>query len=285
MKFANRILATGDKPEQWSVINIIPVPKSGDLGLANNYRGISLTAIACKITNKMILNRIQPLLDPHLRPNQNGFRPQRTTTSHILALRRIIEGVKKNNLKAVILFVDFKKSFDSVHRGNMMKILRAYGIPEQIVNTISVLYENTKAKVLTPDGETELFNILAGVLQGDTLAPYLFAIVIDFVMRQAVGNKAEDLGFRIETRKSRRIPPKVITDLMFADDIALVTEEIEQAQELLIRVEEEAEKVGLFINGYAGYAIRYSKPCKNHCKRWEKHQRSRELQVSWSMDG
>ena len=47
------------------------------------------------------------------------------------------------------------------------------------------------AKVLTPDGETELFEILAGVLQGDTLAPYLFAIVIDYCMRQAIGDDAE----------------------------------------------------------------------------------------------
>ena len=88
---------------------------------------------------------------------------------------------------------------------------------------------------MTPDGETELFDIIAGVLQGNTLTPYLFAIVIDYVMRQAVGNKAEELGFRIEIRKSRRIPPKIITDLMFADDIALVSEEIEQAQELLLK--------------------------------------------------
>ena len=172
LQFANKVLAAGDKPEQWSLIDIITIPKSGDLGYTTNYRGISLTSIAAKITNKMMLNRIQPQLDPHLRPNQNGFRPGRTTTSHILALRRIIEEVKRNNLKAIITFVDFKKAFDSIHRGKMMKILRAYGIPEVLVNAISVLYEDTKAKVLTPDGETDLFTILAGVLQGDTLAPY-----------------------------------------------------------------------------------------------------------------
>ena len=38
----------------------------------------------------------------------------------------------------------------------------------------------------SPDGESKLFDILAGVLQGDTLAPYLFAIVIDHCMRKAV---------------------------------------------------------------------------------------------------
>ena len=70
-------------------------------------------------------------------------------------------------------FVDFKKAFDTVHRGTMVAILRAYGIPSAIVEVINLLYTGTKAKVVTPDGQTDLFEILAVVLQGDTLATYL----------------------------------------------------------------------------------------------------------------
>ena len=102
--------------------------------------------------------------------------------------------------------------------------------------------------MITPDGETKHIDIVAGVLQGDTLAPYIFAIVLDFVMREAIGNKEEDLGFQLERRKSRRIPPIAVTDLDFADDIALVAQEIEAAQEILLRVETEACKVGLHLN-------------------------------------
>jgi len=47
------------------------------------------------------------------------------------------------------------------------------------------MYTNTEARVISPDGETELFDITAGVLQGDTLAPFLFIIVLDHAMRQA----------------------------------------------------------------------------------------------------
>ena len=69
----------------------------------------------------------------------------------------------------------------------MLKILKAYGIPEQIVNAISGMYNNTRTKVITPDdGETDLFEILAGVLQGDTLAPYQFVVVLDFALRMAI---------------------------------------------------------------------------------------------------
>ena len=57
-----------------------------------------------------------------------------------------------------------------------MEILKAYGIPLETVNAISLLYKNTTAKVISPDGDTSFFPIHAGVLQGDALAPYLFII-------------------------------------------------------------------------------------------------------------
>ena len=233
--------------EQWSESNLITLPKSGDLGDANNYRGIALTAMAAKVTNRLILNRIRPSIDPHLRPNQNGYRPGRSTIAHILALRRLIEGVRSHNLKAVITFVDFKKAFDSVHRGRMMNILKAYGIPDKLVNAINLMYLNTRAKVVTPDGETETFEIFAGVLQGDTLAPFLFATVLDYAMKMALEGREEELG-ELERRRGRRHPPVVITDIDFTDDIALISEEIEQAQKMLSSVEVETRKVGLHLN-------------------------------------
>ena len=110
------------------------------------------------------------------------------------------------------------------------------------------MYENTRAKVITPDGETDFFEIKAGVLQGDTLAPYLFAIVLDYVLRNTFAGREKELGFQVQRQRSRRVPAVVISDLDFADDLALLSEEIEQAQKVLLRLETEAEKVGLFCN-------------------------------------
>ena len=55
----------------------------------------------------------------------------------------------------------------------MEQILLAYGIPKETIAAITILYRNTKVKVRLPDGDTEYFDIVAGVLQWDTLAPYL----------------------------------------------------------------------------------------------------------------
>ena len=93
-----------------------------------------------------------------------------------------------------------------------------------------------------------MFEITAGVLQGDTLAPFLFIIVLYYALRKAVTGREEDLGFTITPRRSQRHPKEVITDLDFADDIAPLLDEIDHVQALLQRVEKECKKVGLGIN-------------------------------------
>ena len=104
-------------------------------------------------------------------------------TPQILTIRRILEGVRAKNLEATILFVDFSKAFDSIHREKMEQILLTYGLSKETVTAIMMLYKNMSVKVCSPDGDTDYFNIVAGVLQGDTLAPYLFIICLDYVLR------------------------------------------------------------------------------------------------------
>ena len=61
--------------------------------------------------------------------------------------------------------------------------------------------------------------------------------------------KEEELGFTITPRKSSRHPKEVLADLDFADDMALLSDQIKQAHELLTNVETECKKVGLGLNG------------------------------------
>ena len=61
----------------------------------------------------------------------------------------------------------------------MEQILLAYGLPKETVITIIMLYSNMKAKVCSPDGDIDFFNIAAGILQGDTLTLYLFILNVD----------------------------------------------------------------------------------------------------------
>ena len=99
----------------------------------------------------------------------------------------------------------------------MEQILLAYGIPKETVAAITILYRNTKVKVCSPDRGTEYFDIVAGVLQGDTLAPYLFIICLDYVLRTSI-DKIKENAFELTKNRSRSYPAKTITDADYADE-------------------------------------------------------------------
>ena len=141
--------------DKWMKGCIFPFLKKCDLRLAKNYHGITLMSIAAKIYNALLCNPIEPKIDNILRKNQNGFWRNRSMTSQILTIYRILEGVRAKNLQATILFVDFTKAFDSIHRGKMEQILLAYGLPKEIIAAIIMLYRNTKVKVNFLDGDTD----------------------------------------------------------------------------------------------------------------------------------
>ena len=68
----------------------------------------------------------------------------------------------------------------------MFEILGLYGIPQPILDAIRLMYTNNTSTVLSPDGETAPIDIKAGILQGDTLAPFLFIMVVDYVLRMSL---------------------------------------------------------------------------------------------------
>ena len=109
------------------------------------------------------------------------------------------------------------------------------------------MYTETSATVFSPDGETSPFDICAGILQGDTLAPFLFIIVVDYVLRMSV-DKINNSGLEIQPRRSSRNPVVYLTDTDFADDTALISGSLINAQNLLLSLESAANCVGLNFN-------------------------------------
>ena len=123
-------------PDDWNEATIIRIPKKGTLNDCNNWRGITLLSIPSKILAKIIINRLSNVVDSRLREEQAGFRKGKDCIDQIFALRNIIEQCTEWQRKLYINFVDFEKAFDSIHRNSLWKILRHYGIPQEIVSTI-----------------------------------------------------------------------------------------------------------------------------------------------------
>ena len=166
-----------------------------------------------------------------------------------MAIRRILEGVRTKILQSTVLFVDFTKVFDSIHKGKMEQILLAYSIPKETVAAIMILYRNTKVKVRSPDGDTDYLDNVAGVLQGDTLAPYLFIICLDYVLRTSI-DKIKENGFELTKKRSRRYPAKTITNADYTNDIAILANAPVQAETQLHSLEQAAVGIGLHVNAH-----------------------------------
>ena len=110
-----------------------------------------------------------------------------------------------------------------------------------------MLYKNTKVKVRFPDGDTDYFDIVADVLQGDTFAPYLFIIFRDYVLRTSM-DIMKDKDFKLAKERSRRYPAQTITDADYADDIAILANIPAQAKTLLHGLERAAAGISLYDN-------------------------------------
>ena len=104
-------------------------------------------------------------------------------------------------------------------------------------------------KVRSPDEDTEYFDIVAGVLQGDTLAPYLFIICLGYVLRTSIDEIREN-GFELTKNSSRRYPAKTITDVDYVDNLALLANTPNQAETLQHSLERGAAGIGLHVNAH-----------------------------------
>ena len=98
------------------------------------------------------------------------------------------------------------------------------------------LYAGEDATVRTGHGTTDWFQIGKGVHQGCILSPYLFNLCAEYIMSNT-GLEEAQAGIKITGRN--------INNLRYADDTTLMAESEEELKNLLMKVKEESEKVGL----------------------------------------
>ena len=149
-------------------------------------------------------------MDQRLRQEQAGFRKGRGCTDQIFTLRNIIEQCTEWQRQLYFNYVDFEKAFDSIHRECLWRILRAYGIPQQIVLVIKSFYNNFKCRV---GNNQSIFGVKTGVGQGCPMSALLFNLAIDWVMRQTTSDRLRGIRWTLFS---------TLEDLDFADDLALV---------------------------------------------------------------
>ena len=234
-----KVWEQGQVPADWREGLIIKLPKKGDLRECSNYRGIMLLSVPGKVFNRILLERIKKAVDPELRDQQAGFRRNRSCADQIATLRIIVEQSLEWNSPLYVNFIDYEKAFDSVDRETLWKLLRHYGVPEKITNLIRCIYQDMSCKVNHAGQLSESFEVKTGVRQGCLLSPFLFLLVIDWIMKTTTAGRNNGIQWTLTTQ---------LDDLDFADDLALLSHNCRQMQEKTSLLETTSARTGLKIH-------------------------------------
>nr|KAG5712763.1 hypothetical protein BaRGS_029818 [Batillaria attramentaria] len=184
----SKIWEKEEVPAQWKEGIVIKLPKKGDLRDCSNYRGIMLLSVPGKIAS----------------------------------LRIIVEQSLEWNSPLYINFIDYEKAFDSVDREALWKLLRHYGVPGKIISLIQCTYQDMSCRIAHAGQLSESFEVKTGVRQGCLLSPFLFLLVIDWIMKTTTAGRKNGIQWTLWTQ---------LDDLDFADDLALLSHSHSQMQD------------------------------------------------------
>lgn len=219
---------------------IHPLHKKVDKTDPNNYRGISILPVTYKILSKTLQNRLEPQADPLIGEYQAGFRKGRSCSEQIWTLKTILHTRQFRN--TTVTFIDFKKAYDSVDRQTLFNTLEEFRIDRKTLTIVKDTLSGTISKVKFMGEASDPFEIDTGVRQGDGLSPLLFNIVLEKIIREW---ERQVKGIQIGKQKNNRV---VVKCLAFADDIAILTNNREEARVALEKLHVTAAKAGLQIS-------------------------------------
>lgn len=231
----NQIWETGQLPQDWKHSAVIPIPKPGkDKGDLANYRPISLTSCTCKVMERMVLRRIEWLLETTgaFHSVQTGFRPGLSTQESLTLISAgVITTATRQAVRAIVT-VDVKKAFDSVPHAAVIREAQQLGLGGRPLNFIRAFLAGRTYSVQCGSSHSEPRANRVGVPQGSVLSPMLFNIVMAALPHEL--DKVPQLGFTI-----------------YADDISIWTRESSLSQQQdtlqagLDTIENHLRRVGL----------------------------------------
>ena len=230
MHILQNVTQEGRLPAVLQVSKLIPVPKSGQAMARldkNMYRGISVASIFSKVIDKLLHRRLDSRVEElKLRAStQCGFRKGHGTLDALFTLTHTINMARFRKKRLYVVFVDFKKAFDTVRRDIMIDRCRQLGVHGQFLDTLLLLYDKVQQQVCIDGQVGKLFDTYLGTKQGSELSPLLFGMFIDILhelIRMQVPGAGPVLG-------NLRVP-----DITYADDVTLIAlDDPQQAQDLL----------------------------------------------------
>jgi sorting nexin-29 len=236
-KLIVKIWRTEQIPTDWKCSIICPVYKNkGDKLSCQNYSGISLLCTCYKVFTTVLKNKLETYAEQLIGAYQAGFRKRKSTADQLFTVRLILEKFWEYKIDVHQIFVDFKQAHDEINREKLYKIMLYFGIPEKLIRLTKVTVEDSAFYVKIQTELTEPTTKRNGLKQGDGLAPLLFNIVLEYVIRKSNINTDGTLIY------------KSIQVVAYADDVNIMARTQQDLKSTYILIEQNAKKVGLQIN-------------------------------------
>ena len=215
----------------------------GDKRDCNNYCGISLLSVAGKCLAEIILRcLVSSITDNILPESQCGFQLGHSTVDMIFSLRLLQEKCGEQQRSLYITFMDPTKAFDTVGRDELWKLLPKFSCSLHLTNIIHQFHEGMKGHINICGELSDQFPINNCVKQGCVLAPTLFGLYFTAVLQDATSGLNSGVFLQTRTdggllnlarlRGKRKVRDIIVHELQFADDCALVTNSLEDIQEI-----------------------------------------------------
>jgi len=185
----NLSVAAGTFPHSMKTARVIPIFKSGDPTLTNNYRPISTLPILSKILEKLMHKQLMYFLSSNsiLSPCQFGFRSNSSTSDAILEFLDCAANILDRRESLLTVYLDFSKAFDTVQHTILLDKLSHIGIRGGVLDWFRSYLMGRKQYVTVNGCNSDLLSVSTGVPQGSVLGPTLFLLYINDMWRCSDG--------------------------------------------------------------------------------------------------